>query len=150
MIVTPDIEVGMPELALGMRPPLFNIFPWLMTYRDAKEFLLTGQVVDGRRAVELGLANRVVAENELAAEAMTLATDLARMPDDVVSVMKQSVNRRWELAGFRTGLEADIKAFVDDKVHMGPFQAEYRRISREFGPRAAREQMGIEEPRTPR
>ena len=57
--------------------------------------------------------------------------------------MKQTANRRWELAGFLTGVEAGIEAFVEDKMHMGPFQAEYRRLSRDVGASAARQQLGL-------
>lgn len=144
MLVTEDIQIGMPELKIGMRPPLFNIFPWMMTYRAAKEFLLTGQIIDGRRAVEIGLVNRTVPAELLMDEAMEAARGLARMPDDVVEVMKRSVNRRWELAGLRLGIEEDIDAFIDDKVDMGPFQLEYRTLSREHGPSVAAERMGLE------
>jgi enoyl-CoA hydratase len=148
MLVSEDAQLGMPELQIGMRPPLFNIFPWMMTYRAAKEFLLTGGLVDGRRAVDLGLANRAVPDDRLMDEATALARSLARMPDDVVAVMKRSVNRRWELAGLRTGIEDDVEAFVEDKLHMGPYQAEYRRLSREIGPRAARERLDRDPPRS--
>lgn len=143
MLVAQGAQLGMPELKIGMRPPLFNIFPWMMTYRDAKELLLLGDVVDAERAREMGLVNRVVPDDRLEPEALEVARAMAKMPDDVVAYMKQSVNRRWELAGLRTGIEHDIDAFVDDKVHMGPFQAQYRRLSRELGPSVARERMGL-------
>jgi enoyl-CoA hydratase/carnithine racemase len=146
MLVTEDIQIGMPELKSGGRIPIFNIFPWMMTYRAAKEFLLTGQIIDGRRAVEIGLVNRTVPADQLMDEAMEAARELARMPDDVVEVMKRSVNRRWELAGLRLGIEEDIDAFIDDKVDMQPFQLEYRTLSREHGPSVAAERMGLDAP----
>jgi enoyl-CoA hydratase/carnithine racemase len=143
VLATPETQIGMPELKIGMSPPLFNLFPWLLELRTAKEFLLTGGIVDAARAVQLNLINRVVADEQLQPEAMALATSLAEMPDQVVQVMKRSINRRWELAGFRTGIEEDVRRFVTDKVHMGPFQTEYRRLTQEFGPRVARERLGM-------
>jgi len=77
---------------------------------------------------------------------MEAARALARMPDDVVEVMKRSVNRRRELAGLRLGIEEDSDAFIDDKVDRGPFQFEYRTLSREHGPSVAAERMGLESP----
>ena len=127
-----------------MAPPLFNIFPWLLDSRTAREFLYLGEVVDGQRAVDIGLATRSVPEDELLPNAMQLARELAAMPDSVVSSMKRSVNHRWEMAGMVAGIEQDIEAFVEDKVRMGPFQKEFRRLLLEVGGDAPMEQMGID------
>ena len=64
---------------------------------------------------------------------MRLAEQLAAMPDNVVAKMKRSVNRRWELAGLVEGINEDVAGFVEDKVNMGPVQAEFRRLAREVG-----------------
>jgi hypothetical protein len=58
--------------------------------------------------------------------------------------MKQTINHRWELAGLIAGIERDIEGFVENKVHMGPVQSEYRRLAREVGSRAALQQLGID------
>ncbi|MGH8428839.1 MAG: hypothetical protein ACREUF_00390, partial [Solimonas sp.] len=121
----------------------FNIFPWLMTYRAAKEFLMTGDAIDGRRAVEWGLATRCVEEGDPTASALTLAKHLAAMPDDVTAKMKRSVNRRWELAGLVAGIEEDVAGFVADKANMGPTQRAFRQLSREVGFKEAMVRLGI-------
>lgn len=144
MLVSPETEIGMIELKLGLVPPLFNIFPWIMSYRHAKSFLLTGEVVDGVRAVEIGLASRCVPAGDVVAEAMTLAGRLAAMPDDVVAQVKRSVNRRWEVSGLVGEVEAGVDAFVQDKVNMRRFQRNFRRISDEQGVGPAITQLGIE------
>lgn len=144
MLTTAEARIGMVELKFGMAPPLFNIFPWLLSDRHAREFLLTGDAINGNRAVEIGLATRVVADEQLMDEAMALARRLANMPDGVVSIMKQAINHRWELAGFVAGLEHGVDGFVDNKVNMGPVQSEYRRLSREIGSRAALDRLGID------
>lgn len=144
LLTTERTQFTMAEIKFGFAPPLFNLFPWLMGLRAAKEFLLTGAPISGARAVEMGLANRVVADEQLAGEAMTLARSLAGMPDDVVRIVKRSVNARWELAGFVTGIERDVEAFVENKVFQGPVQVEFRRLARELGTRAALERLGID------
>ena len=133
LVTTPETRIAMSELRLGMAPPLFNIFPWLMSYRAAKEFLLTGEAIDGRKAVEWELASRCIEADDPVPDAMRLAEQLAAMPDNVVAKMKRSVNRRWELAGLVEGINEDVAGFVEDKVNMGPVQAEFRRLAREVG-----------------
>lgn len=133
LVTTPGTRFAMSELKLGMAPPLFNIFPWLMSYRAAKEFLLTGDAIDGRKAVEWGLASRCVEADDPVPDAMRLAAQLAAMPDSVVATMKRSVNRRWEHAGLVEGINEDVAGFVEDKVNMGPVQTEFRRLAREVG-----------------
>jgi enoyl-CoA hydratase/carnithine racemase len=144
LLTTDGTRFSMGEIKFGFAPPLFNLFPWLMGLRAAKEFLMTGDPITGARAVEMGLANRTVPDERLASEAMDLARSLAKMPDGVVRTIKRSVNARWELAGFVTGIERDVEAFVENKVFQGRVQAEYRRLAREIGGRAALERLGID------
>ena len=49
-------------------------------------------------------------------------------------VMGGRKNHRWrELAGLVEGINEDVAGFVEDKVNMGPVQAEFRRLAREVG-----------------
>lgn len=144
LLTTDRTRFTMAEVKFGFAPPLFNVFPWLMGLRAAKEFLMTGDPVAGARAVEMGLATRAVADETLDDEAMRLARSLARMPDDVVRTLKRSINARWEAAGFVAGIERDVERFVENKVFQGPVQQEYRRLAREIGGRAALERLGID------
>jgi enoyl-CoA hydratase len=144
LITTPRTRFSMGEIKLGFAPPLFNLFPWLLGFRAAKDFLMTGDPISGTRAVEIGLASRAVAPERLAADVLAQARALAKLPDDVVPVLKRSINARWEQAGFVAGVERDVDGFVHNKVHQGPFQVEYRRLAHEIGVRAALEQLGID------
>ncbi|MGW4033765.1 enoyl-CoA hydratase/isomerase family protein [Streptomyces sp. NPDC004838] len=144
VLITPDAEIGMSEIRLGLAPPMFNVFPWMLSYRGAKEFLLTGDVIDGVRAAELGLATRCVPAEKLMDEAMALADRLAAMPDDVVATMKRSVNRRWELAGIQAELEHGVDGFIQDKTNMGPFQRRLRETIAEVGVEEALKRLDID------
>ncbi len=144
VLTTADAQIGMSELKFGMAPPLFNLFPWLLSNRHAREFLMTGDAIRGTRAVEIDLMTRVVPDADLDAACMALAAKLARMPDGAVHTMKRSINVRWELAGIVAGVEDGIRGFVENKVQMGPVQAEFRRLSREIGSGAALRQLGID------
>ena len=65
------------------------------------------------------------------------------MPDSVVATMKRSIIRRWERAGLVEGVEEDVAGFVEDKVHMGPTQKEFRRLARELGVGEAVKRLGL-------
>lgn len=58
----------------------------------AKELLLTGELVDARRALVMGLVNRVVPEEELEAETLALAQTLASNAPISLRQMKRVLN----------------------------------------------------------
>lgn len=58
----------------------------------AKELALLGDTIDARRAHEIGIANRVVPEDELLAAAAELAGRLAAGPPIALARMKQALN----------------------------------------------------------
>jgi 2-(1,2-epoxy-1,2-dihydrophenyl)acetyl-CoA isomerase len=63
--------------------------PRLVGMRRATELMLLNERVDAARAVELGLATRVVADDALEAEAETLAAKLAAGPRDAHGAVKR-------------------------------------------------------------
>ena len=58
----------------------------------ARELYYTGEPLDAAQALALGIANRVVADAELAEATMALATRLARGPGIALGLMKQNFN----------------------------------------------------------
>jgi enoyl-CoA hydratase len=73
------------------------IWPLLLGPLRAKEFLMTGDLVNGIQAAEMGLVNRAVPPEQLREETMTLAKKLAALPPYAVRATKHSINRyiRW-------------------------------------------------------
>jgi enoyl-CoA hydratase/carnithine racemase len=77
-----------------------------LSRKRAMEMLLTGDVIDARRAMEWGLVNRVVPPDALAAETEKLARQLAEKPPVTVAEgkrafyaqMDQGLARAYELA----------------------------------------------------
>jgi enoyl-CoA hydratase len=72
-------RLGQPEINLGIMPGYAGSqrLPRLVGKAVALELLLTGEMVDARRALEIGLVNRVVPASDLLAEARKLAASLA-------------------------------------------------------------------------
>jgi enoyl-CoA hydratase len=67
-------------------------WPLLMSMLKAKEYLFTGDRISPPDAVTLGLANRVVAPDQLLDEAMALAQRLAGMPPQALQTTKRALN----------------------------------------------------------
>src|SRR3954466_10193040 len=65
----------------------------------AKRLLLTGDALDGRRAVEWGLASEVAPAEELEAAALALARRVAQLPANQLHMMKLLVNQAYEQMG---------------------------------------------------
>jgi enoyl-CoA hydratase/carnithine racemase len=57
--------------------PVHALYPMLMGVNRARYFLLTGETLDARRALELGLVNEVLPSDKLLARALQLASDLS-------------------------------------------------------------------------
>lgn len=67
------------------------LLPRLIGMGRALELLMTGRVITGREAADLGLVNRAVPRDELEAEAYALAAELASKPRNAMRMMKRLV-----------------------------------------------------------
>jgi len=70
----------------------------------AAELALTGELVDARRALEIGLVNRVVPAERLVDEAVGVAATIAARPRKAVEATRQAL---------RTGWQTDLSAALD-------------------------------------
>ncbi len=79
IVAAEDARFGLPEVKRGLIAAGGGVIrlPQRIPHHLAMELLLTGEPVDGRRAGELGLANRVTARGEAAAVALQLAEQVA-------------------------------------------------------------------------
>jgi enoyl-CoA hydratase len=112
--------------------------PWVVGVRAAKELLFTGEDrIPAPEALRIGLVNRVVPREELDAATLALAEEIAKNEPWVVQATKRSVNRVWEVAGFRAAMEANIEIDVMIESANLPARDEFRRITQERGLKAA-------------
>ena len=61
------------------------------------EMLLTGEMIDGEKAVRIGLINKVVAPEILEAETMALAAKIASKPRGTLKTGKEAFYRQLEM-----------------------------------------------------
>lgn len=69
------------------------LLPRLIGLGLATELLMTGDFCDARRAQQIGLYHRVVAQDQVLPEARALAEKLARGPSAALAVTKDALNR---------------------------------------------------------
>lgn len=91
VVLGEETQLSMPEVEYDIPPISFPALQALVGPRVAKEIALTGERVDPGRARDLGLANRLVPEDEVEAAARDLlAGVVAHDPDIVADVLEAS------------------------------------------------------------
>ncbi|MXX76055.1 MAG: enoyl-CoA hydratase [Holophagales bacterium] len=77
----------------------------------AKELLMTGRRIPAEECLRLGIVNRIVPFDDLAAEARGLALELANGPREALGYMKRNVNRA-VLGSLRESLAIEAEGMV--------------------------------------
>ena len=79
IVAAEDARFGLPETKRGLVAAAGGVhrLPRRMPPNLAFELIATGEPIDGRRAADLGLVNRCVADSEVEAEALRLALAIA-------------------------------------------------------------------------
>lgn len=85
------------------------ILPQLIGLNRAKELWFTGEIVSGKRAIELGIVNRVCPPESLDDEVAAFAETLAGMPKIAMGITKRVANST-VLAGMDALLECEQQA----------------------------------------
>ncbi len=99
---TPDAKWSVLEAKWGLIPDMSGVqsLSEQVGMDVAKRLAMTGEVITGERAVELGLASEVAADPRAAADDL-IATILTRSPD-AVSAAKRIFTRTWSSGPRRT------------------------------------------------
>lgn len=103
-------------------PTLF----WDLGPRKAKEYLWTGDFIDGKEAWRLGMVNRVVPRKRLEEETIRLAKRIALNESIALRLSKLSVNQAVDIMGQSTAVKASCNIFTMATFRHGP---EGRKIS---------------------
>jgi enoyl-CoA hydratase len=128
VIAADDARLGEPEIRFGSAPVTL-LMPFLVGQKKTRELLMTGDLVDAVEAARIGLVNRAVPADRLAAEVDALADRLARVPPDVMTPTKLMLNRSMEVAGFleAVAMGLDLQSFVNMSATSREFDAIVRR-----------------------
>lgn len=103
-IAAPDATLGFPEHNIGLLPGLGGCsrFVTLVGPGIAKDMIFSGDLVDGERAREIGLVERVEADPDAAA--LEYADSLCDQPPQAVGLAKRVVNAARETDTQTAGL----------------------------------------------
>jgi enoyl-CoA hydratase len=98
IVCAEDCRIGYPP-ARVWGSPTTAMWIYRLGLERAKRLLLTGDSLDGRRAVEWGLASECAPEAELDATGEALARRVALLPANQLQMMKLLVNQAYDQMG---------------------------------------------------
>jgi len=99
IVAADDAEFSNPVLRMTGAGVELLVEPWELGIRKAKEFLLTGDIIDAQEAWRLGLVNRVVPRAELTEQTRALADRISLVPPATAQVVKDTLNHTADLMG---------------------------------------------------
>src|ERR1700676_3886276 len=92
VIATPRARFALPEITIGMFPPLAStMFPHIIGPKRALELVLTGDEPTAERTLELGLVNRLLQEAQLQDGVNELMTVITAQSGAVLGMAKKAV-----------------------------------------------------------
>jgi enoyl-CoA hydratase len=106
IVAAEDATFSDPVVAFGVNGVEYFAHPWEVGARKAKEMLFTGEPLTATEAKQLGMVNRVVPAERLAAYTLELASHIAERPSMGLKLAKQSVNQTQDAQGLWTSLQA--------------------------------------------
>jgi enoyl-CoA hydratase/carnithine racemase len=89
--------------------------PRIVGESRARELILLGEVIDAPEALRIGMANRVVEEEELASTAAELAGRLAAQPPLAMRGARRAIDAAWYQNpddSFRVAVEEQIRCLT--------------------------------------
>lgn len=112
-IASEKARFGEVWINLGCVPALGGMFllPRIVGLAKAAELVLTGEVIDAKEALRIGLVNKVVMPPDLGPAAEELALRLARGPARALAAAKVALNR-----GLDSNLWAEMDATVEQQI----------------------------------
>jgi enoyl-CoA hydratase len=136
-IAAPDAFFGEPELKFGAGIVVM-ILPWIVGPKVAKEIILTGEDrLDAKRALAIGMINRIVPAEDLEATSLRLARHIAAVDPQLVKQTKQAINRAFEAQGMLAALEDALAIDVGIEGEGSADKARFMEVAQREGLKAA-------------
>ena len=136
-VASEDARFGAPEVKFGSGAVAL-LLPLVAGSKAAREILLTGDdQLDARRALALGIVNRVVPTGRAFEDALEIAASISAAAASAVRLTKLAINRSFDAMGLRTSLAQALELDIFIESSGGPERAEFDRIRRTEGLKAA-------------
>jgi enoyl-CoA hydratase len=128
---------GEPELKFGAGIVVM-LLPWLVGPKIAKEIIFTGEDrVTAQRAYELGIVNKIVADDKLDEAALKLARYLGTIDPMLMRETKRAINKSFEMQGMLEALQAALDIDLQIEGEGSPDKIRFFDIARADGLKAA-------------
>lgn len=126
---------GLPAVSEGSIPSAGGTqrLPRLVGQGRAMEMILTGEMIDAREALRIGLINRAVPSGELLAAATMLAREIASRSPLAVSYVKEALHKGMDLTleqGMRMELDLYLLLFTTSDRQEGITAFKEKRVPR--------------------
>ena len=112
-IASEKARLGQPEINLGIIPGSGGTqrLPRLVGPSKAKQLIFTGELVDAKTALDIGLVDKVVPHDQLMDETKKLASAIAGKSKVGLALSKAAINRGLDV-DLRTALNYEIECFA--------------------------------------
>jgi len=112
-IASEKARMGQPEIGLGIIPGSGGTqrLPRLVGVSKAKQLVFTGEVIDAKTALEIGLVDKVVPPDLLMEEAKKMALTIAAKPKIALALAKSAINKGIDI-DLQNGLSYEIECFA--------------------------------------
>jgi enoyl-CoA hydratase len=128
---------GEPELKFGAGIVAMWL-PWLVGPKIAKEIIFLGEDrLSVERARELGIVNRIVADDALEAEAARVARHLCAIDPNLLKMTKRAINQTLEGQGLIDALESALAIDLEIEGPGSPDKEAFMNVARAEGLKAA-------------
>jgi cyclohexa-1,5-dienecarbonyl-CoA hydratase len=132
---TAAAQWGFPEIKLGCYPPVAcTALAALVGQKRAAELILTGRTIAGIEAAGMGLANRAVADEDLAAAVEQTVQELLRLSPATLAVTKKAVYA-WDAMHFDKGLARAEKIYLEELMKTADAQEGIRAFMEKRAPK---------------
>lgn len=112
LIASEKATFGMQEVALGIPSVIeASLFPFLVGFAKTREWLFLGNVFGAQEALDTGLINKVVPDEQLMDSAVDWAKKFAHNPGHALTLQKKLMNYWLENAGFEMSIKNGIDSF---------------------------------------
>ncbi|MCC6278938.1 MAG: enoyl-CoA hydratase/isomerase family protein [Oligoflexia bacterium] len=111
IVASENAKFGQPEVLLGLMPGFGGTqrLARFVGLPRARELIYTGDQIDAQKAYSWGLANRVVALNQLLDECLKIANTISKRAPIAVAASKEALNDGYDVAIDKgLGFEADL------------------------------------------
>jgi cyclohexa-1,5-dienecarbonyl-CoA hydratase len=111
---TESAQWGFPEIKLGCYPPVAcTTLAALVGQKRASELILTGRIITGEEASQVGLANHAVPDEMLASAVDNCVAYLTKLSPAALAVTKKAIYA-WDSMHFDKGLARAEKIYLEE------------------------------------